>query len=164
MVFLQQLLAVHTRQTRQVVHAINQFIFNKMSMVLTNFWSNWIIKHIQHTYVCGGEGAHTHTHHRFLRKIDSSSFVICLVLAFALTMVFLWQPLTVLTRQATQVVCSLIILSFLDVYGLTYLCSSWIRKHLHPHTQMHHWYLRKIDSSSFVMWPQLALILPRVFL
>jgi hypothetical protein len=35
-VFLWQPLAVVTRQTRQVVHAINQSIFNMMSMVLTS--------------------------------------------------------------------------------------------------------------------------------
>jgi hypothetical protein len=52
-----------------------------------------------------------------LRKVDCSSFVLCLLLVLPLPRAFLWQPLTVLTRQTRQVYESLIHLSFLDVYG-----------------------------------------------
>jgi hypothetical protein len=42
--------------------------------------------------------------HIYLRKVDCSSFVMCLLLALALPRVFLQQQLTVLTRQTRQAV------------------------------------------------------------
>jgi hypothetical protein len=42
--------------------------------------------------------------HRYLRNLDCSSFVMCLLLALALPRVLLQQPLTVLTRQTMQAV------------------------------------------------------------
>ncbi len=43
-------------------------------------------------------------YHRYLRKVDCSSFVMCPLLPLALPRIFLQQPLTVLTRQTSQVV------------------------------------------------------------
>jgi hypothetical protein len=45
--------------------------------------------------------------HRYLRKVDCSSFVMCTLLALPLPRAFLQQPLTVLTRQTRQVVISI---------------------------------------------------------
>jgi hypothetical protein len=42
--------------------------------------------------------------HMYLRKVDCSSFGMCPLQALALPRVFLWQPLTVLTRQTRQAV------------------------------------------------------------
>ncbi len=42
--------------------------------------------------------------HRYLRKVDCSNFVMCLLLALALNIVFLLRPLTELTRQTRQAV------------------------------------------------------------
>jgi hypothetical protein len=70
--FLQWPLTVQTRQTRKAVRAINQSIFK---------------------YDVYGKS------HRYPRKVDCSSFVMCPQLLLALPRVFLWQPLTVLTRQ-----------------------------------------------------------------
>ncbi len=42
--------------------------------------------------------------HRYLRKVDCSSFVLCWLLPLALPKVFLQQPLTVLTGQTRQAV------------------------------------------------------------
>ncbi len=42
--------------------------------------------------------------HRYLRKVDCSSFVMCQLLALPLPRAFLRQQLTVLTRQARQAV------------------------------------------------------------
>ncbi len=42
--------------------------------------------------------------HRYLRKVDCSSFVMCPLLQLALPRIFLQQPLTVLIRQTSQVV------------------------------------------------------------
>jgi hypothetical protein len=70
--------------------------------------------------------------HRYLRKVDCSSFVLCLLPALALPRVFLRQPLNVLTRQTRQAVCVINQSIFkYDVYGylplkalLSYDCSS----------------------------------------
>ncbi len=42
--------------------------------------------------------------HRYLRKVDSSSFVLCPLQALPLPRAFLQQPLTVLTTQNSQAV------------------------------------------------------------
>jgi hypothetical protein len=42
--------------------------------------------------------------HRYLRKVDWSSFVMCPLLALALAKAFLQWPQTTLTRQTRQVV------------------------------------------------------------
>jgi hypothetical protein len=45
--------------------------------------------------------------HRYLRKVDCSSFVICLIQTLPLSRAFLWRPLTELTGQAKQAVCAI---------------------------------------------------------
>jgi hypothetical protein len=45
-----------------------------------------------------------HLSHRYLRKSDCSSFVMCLLLALPLPKAFLWQPLTELTKQTRQAI------------------------------------------------------------
>ncbi len=47
-----------------------------------------------------------HLKHRYLRKVDCSSFVLCPLQALDLSRVFLQQSLTVLTRQTRQGVCA----------------------------------------------------------
>ncbi len=42
--------------------------------------------------------------HRYLRKVDCSSFVMCPPQALSLPGVFLWQPPTVLTKQTRDAV------------------------------------------------------------
>ncbi len=46
------------------------------------------------------------------KKVHCSSFVKCLPPAMPLQRVFLWQPLTVLTKQTRQAVCAIISLFF----------------------------------------------------
>ncbi len=55
---------------------------------------------LRQSYVC--HITFFHPTHRYLRKVDWSSFVMCLLQVLALTGVFLWQPLTVLNRQTRQ--------------------------------------------------------------
>jgi hypothetical protein len=47
-----------------------------------------------------------HLKHRYLRKVDCSSFLTCPLLALTLPRVFLQWPLTVLTKQTRQAVCA----------------------------------------------------------
>jgi hypothetical protein len=54
--------------------------------------------------------------HRYLRKVDCSSFVMCPFLALVLPSIFLWQSLTVLTRQTRQGVCAIIQSNFSDLF------------------------------------------------
>ncbi len=55
--------------------------------------------------------------HRYIRKADCSSFVMCLLLALALLRVFLLWPLTVLIRPTRQAVCA-IKQSFLNMMSM----------------------------------------------
>jgi len=59
-----------------------------------------------------GKQAYRVKDHRYLRKVDCSSYVMHPLLVLALSMVFLMQPLTVLTRQKRQVVCAINCLLF----------------------------------------------------
>jgi hypothetical protein len=45
--------------------------------------------------------------HRYLRKAECSSFIMCLLLVLPLPRVFLQEPQTVLTRQSRQAVCAI---------------------------------------------------------
>ncbi len=59
------------------------------------------------------------------RKVDCSSFVMCLLQALPLPRVFLLQPVTVVTRQTKQAVCAIKQNIFLDVYACSgFFCSS----------------------------------------
>ncbi len=116
--FMLQPQTVLNRQTRQAVCAINQSIF------LRCLWMR----------------------HRYLRKVDCSSFVMCLILALPLRRGFMLRPGILLNRQTRQAVC--------EIKQPIFLRCLWIE----------HRYIRKLDCSSFVKCLLLALPLPRAFL
>ncbi len=136
--FLWQPLTVLTRQTRQTVCVINQSIFLRCL---------WLMLTVT-VELCGVSCCYF-SYHRYLRKVDSSSFVLCQQLALPPPRAFLWQPLTVLTRQTRQTVCAINQSIFLRCLWLMLtvaveLC--WVSC---CHVSYHK-YLRKVDCSSFI--------------
>ncbi len=75
--------------------------------------------------------------HRYVRKVDYSSFVMPLLLVFALPRVFLWQPQIVTTRQTWQAIRAINQSIFIMSMGQSYHSNV---------VQMYH------ATSSFAKW------------